>query len=103
MKASPYKDPLGQVQVSADGKTVWVHAMDGSTVGRFSKVFGLDVHRTITQQLAGANQCLHCTHTPPTQEDWLTFCRLMEMHFQIRVDPQMIQIEDSTGSAHACM
>ena len=51
-----------QVQVSQDGQTVWVHSADGSTVGRFSKRFGLDVHRTVTEQLQGASQCLHCTH-----------------------------------------
>jgi len=67
----------GQIQVSADGKTVWLHAMDGSTVGRFSKTFGMDIHTTITQQLAGAGQCLHCTHAPPGKEEWLQFCDLM--------------------------
>lgn len=35
-----------QVQVSACGTTVWVHGLDGSTVGRFSKRFGMDVHTT---------------------------------------------------------
>lgn len=47
------------VQVSYDRKTVWVHALDGSTVGRFSKTFGIDAHTTATQQLLGASQCLH--------------------------------------------
>ena len=44
-----------QVEASADGRTVWVHA-----VGRFSLQFGMDAHTTITEQLAGAAQCLHC-------------------------------------------
>ena len=66
-----------QVQVSQDGQTVWVHSMDGSTVGRFSRRFGLDVHRTVTEQLQGAPQCLHCTHEVPSHADWVLFWRLM--------------------------
>lgn len=81
-----------QVQVSADGSTVWVHALDGSTVGRFSKRFGLDVHTTVTEQLAGADQCLHCTHVAPGFDDWLKFCELMQFHYGIEVDPALIQI-----------
>lgn len=82
-----------QVQVSADGSTVWVHALDGSTVGRFSKRFGLDVHTTVTHQMGGAAQCLHCTHTAATHSDWLTFCRLMAEHHGIRVKDDLIHFE----------
>ncbi len=81
-----------QVQVSADGSTVWVHALDGSTVGRFSKRFGLDVHTTVTQQMEGAAQCQHCTHVQPSSEDWLKFCELMHQHYGIEVNPTLIQI-----------
>ena len=81
------------VQVSDDRKTVWVHALDGSTVGRFSKTFGIDAHTTATQQLQGASQCLHCTHEPPTHADWLTFCRLMQEHHGIAVDENLIRFE----------
>lgn len=80
------------VQVSPDGRTVWVHAADGSTVGRFSKLFGIDVHTTVTQQLAGADQCLHCTHTRPSRADWLTFCELMLEHHGIHVDQAAIDM-----------
>lgn len=81
-----------QVQVSADQSTVWVHALDGSTVGRFSKRFGLDVHTTATQQMQGAAQCLHCTHVPATAEDWQLFCELMLQHHGIEVDSTLIRI-----------
>jgi len=81
-----------QIDLSTDGKTVWVHALDGSTVGRFSLVFGMDVHTTISAQLAGADQCLHCTHVKPKKEDWLKFCELMRQHYGIEIDPTLIQI-----------
>lgn len=81
-----------QVQVSADRNTVWVHALDGSTVGRFSRRFGLDVHATVTQQLAGASQCLHCTHSPPSHGDWRLFCSLMLQHHGIAVDEGLMRL-----------
>jgi len=79
-----------QVQVSATGDTVWVHAMDGSTVGRFCKRFGLDVHTTVTEQMSGVGQCLHCTHEPAGQAEWKLFRELMRKHYQIHVDVNLI-------------
>lgn len=81
------------VQVSADGRTVWVHAADGSTVGRFSATFGMDVHRTVTEQLRGEGQCLHCTHEAPTQAQWEEFCHLMMTHHGISVDRGIMRLE----------
>jgi hypothetical protein len=72
---------LDQVQIAADRATIWVHALDGSTIGRFSLRFGIDIHTTAREQLAGASQCLHCTHQRPTYAQWLRFCQLMqELH-----------------------
>lgn len=84
---------IEQVQVSQDGATVWVHAMDGSTVGRFSRQFGMDVHRTVTDQMAGASQCLHCTHERAGESEWLAFCILIQQHHSIQVDPSLIVFE----------
>ena len=84
--------PGDQVQVSDDGSTVWVHALDGSTVGRFSKRFGIDVHSTTSQQMDGAPQCLHCTHVAPSAKDWRIFCELMHQHYKVDVDPSLIKI-----------
>lgn len=81
------------VQVSEDGNTVWVHALDGSTVGRFSKTFGMDCHTTVTEQLAGAGQCLHCTHEPPGPAEWDLFCDLMHKHHGITVNRQAISFD----------
>ncbi len=80
------------VRLSEDRKTVWVDALDGSTVGRFSTVFGMDVHRSATDMLEGKGQCLHCTHSKPTQDDWLQFCELMVKHHGIQVDSTLITI-----------
>ena len=79
------------VQVSPDGKTAWVHASDGSTVGRFSMIFGMDVHTTVTSQLAGEAQCLHCTHQAPSVDDWQLFCDLMAKHYKIEVDQSLMR------------
>lgn len=79
------------VQVSQDRKTVWVLAADGSTVGRFSKRFGMDVHTTITEQLEGADQCLRCKAGPPTESDWHEFCELMQSQYGIHVGRSVIQ------------
>lgn len=38
----------------------------------------------------GAAQCLHCTHTAPTEADWLNFCELMHKHHSIQVDTGLI-------------
>lgn len=80
-----------QIQVSTNGATIWVHAADGSTVGRFSKIFGMDVHTTIAQQLNGADQCLHCTHTKPAEADWHTFCDSVLQHHKISVDKSLMK------------
>lgn len=52
---------------------VWLHGPDGSTVARFDTRFGMDIHASVTEQMKGASQCLHCTHTKPTLEDWEVF------------------------------
>lgn len=32
------------IDISGDGRTVWIHGADGSCIGRFSKSFAMDVH-----------------------------------------------------------
>lgn len=51
---------------------VWIHASDGSTVGRFGRL-GVDLHNTITDQMAGEPECRLCTHGPVTQNEWHLF------------------------------
>jgi hypothetical protein len=54
-------------------RRVWVHAPDGSTVGRFDVRFGIDIHNTVTDQLSGKPECLHCTHETPGEGEWALF------------------------------
>jgi len=51
---------------------VWIHASDGSTVGRFGRM-GVDLHNTVTEQLKGKPQCRLCTHSRVTRKDWDLF------------------------------
>ncbi|KVD64489.1 hypothetical protein [Burkholderia ubonensis] len=73
------------IDVSSLGDTVWVTAHDGSRVGRFSKRFGIDVHRTVTEQLAGADRCSQCTHEPAGVIEWSVFREAITKHYGIEV------------------
>lgn len=60
------------VEWSVNNDKVWIHASDGSTVGRFSRM-GVDLHHTVTEQMAGMPQCRLCTHGMATISDWTLF------------------------------
>lgn len=77
------------VQVADDRRTLWIHCTDGSTVARFS-LFGIDLHNTITDQLAGAPQCRLCTHGTPTPEQWQLFREKALEWFGLQLDPELI-------------
>lgn len=78
-------EPDHEICVDATGGTVWVNAIDGSCIGRFSKRFGIDVHRTATAQLAGEDQCLMCTHEPGDAKAWADFVEAMRYHHGVEV------------------
>jgi hypothetical protein len=61
-----------EIQQSQMHDAVWIHASDGSTVGRFGKM-GVDLHNTISEQLNGAPQCRLCTHVKASKLDWDLF------------------------------
>ena len=61
-----------EIEWSVQKDVVWVHASDGSTVGRFGKM-GVDLHNTITEQMNGAPECRLCTHGKPTIGEWEMF------------------------------
>ena len=70
--------------------TVWVNGPDGSCIGRFSKRFGIDVHRTATAQLAGKGECIVCTHSPADHAAWLLFVRAMQEHHGVAVPGDLL-------------
>lgn len=83
-------DMVFEVQVAEHGDTLWVHASDGSTVGRFDKRFGIDLHTTATEQMAGASQCLFCTHEAPGLAGWDRFREEMLRHYGLEVPADAI-------------
>lgn len=61
-----------EVQTSLRRDAVWIHASDGSTVGRFGRM-GIDLHNTVTEQMHGMPECRLCTHGKPSKGDWALF------------------------------
>jgi hypothetical protein len=61
-----------QLECSENKNAVWIHASDGSTVGRFG-IMGVDLHNTATEQMAGKPECRLCTHGRVTEDDWTLF------------------------------
>ncbi|UEC05487.1 hypothetical protein [Burkholderia vietnamiensis] len=83
--------PLYEISVSANGATLWVTGADGSCIARFSRHFGIDVHRTTAEQLAGASQCLFCTHGTAGSSEWEQFREAVQMHHGIDVPEDAIR------------
>lgn len=81
-----------QVQYSALGDTVWVHCSTGDTVGRFSVKFGMDIHTTVQEQMAGKSQCLRCTHGKPTHADFKEFCDKAKELWGVEIDQKQMDI-----------
>lgn len=61
-----------ELECSLMNDAVWIHASDGSTVGRFGRM-GIDLHNTVTEQLQGKPECRLCTHRKSTLADWEMF------------------------------
>lgn len=79
------EEPAWEIMVSHCGRTAWVSGGDGSTIGRFSKTFGVDVHRTATEQMRGEGECLLCTHEPAGPLEWDLFREALLRHYAINV------------------
>lgn len=69
-------------EVVTDGRTVWVNADDGMSVGRFSKR-GVDVHADAQTQMETGRQCLACVHDLPPPEAWDVFVGELAEHYGI--------------------
>lgn len=84
-RCSPMPDkPLPRYVVDTDGTTVWVNGNDGACWGRFSK-FGIDVHHTGREQVAGKIQCLDCTAIEGTENPWQRFVDSMKRFHDVAV------------------
>lgn len=83
-----------EVQVADCGTKLWVHAPDGSTVARFSKVFGIDLHTTATEQMKGASECLFCTHSAPSKADWDEFRARLLSAYGVDLAPNLMVFSD---------
>jgi hypothetical protein len=80
------------VEIVSDGRCVWVNDDQGACIGRFSKR-GVDVHRTLAEQLAEGKQCLVCSHGTA---DWDVFVSAMLEHHGVAVGsehrPSWVQV-----------
>lgn len=75
-------------EVCSNTQTVWVNSGDtGTCLGRFSK-FGIDIHHDMERQMTTGSQCLDCTHSKPTLEDWLRFVQGMKEHYGVEVSDE---------------
>lgn len=72
------------VEVSWDGKTVWVNAMGAVAIGRYSAVAGVDIHGTYEAQCEG-KACLDCRPGVVGDEGWEIFVAGMRAHHQVEV------------------
>lgn len=61
-----------ELQISHRRDAIWIHASDGSTVGRFGRM-GVDLHNTVSEQMQGLPQCRLCTHGRPGAVEWQLF------------------------------
>lgn len=85
--------PIGYYVEYANNKDIiWVHATDGSTVGRFGKN-GVDIHTTVSEQMAGKGQCRLCTHRASTSEDLALFINKAAQFWGVDVDKNQFNLE----------
>lgn len=73
-------------EIESDGRVVWVNSDSGECVGRFSAK-GVDVHRSIEDQMRGESQCLDCCHGLPFDEMWARFLASMRQFYAVEIDP----------------
>lgn len=80
------------------GKRVWINADDGSAVARFNTATGVDIHNTARDQLAGAPECLWCTHSKPDYRTWQEFVKKVNSLFGIELSIDTIDVGSIQGN-----
>lgn len=88
-----------EIQLTPARDRLWLHCSDGSTVGRFS-AFGVDLHNSITEQMAGASECRLCTHSKPSPADWEMFRSKCKEWWDVDVPEDAISPDILTGGDH---
>lgn len=84
-----------EVIYSYNHQKLWINSsVDGSNIARFDTRFGMDIHNSITDQMNGKPQCLYCTHTKPTEEDFNTFCKKVKEIFNININKSKIKFKN---------
>jgi hypothetical protein len=85
--------PLFDIDTDHEGRRVWVTGSDGSNIGRFDKRSGIDIHRTVSEQMSEEAQspCLYCTHGPATEQDWETFRSKIKEFYKIDIPKDTIK------------
>jgi len=85
-------DRLYEVCSDTLGRRVWINSDDGSAVARFNTSTGVDVHNSASDQMAGAPECLWCTHGKPDYKTWLGFIEAVSQHFGLQLSINDIDI-----------
>lgn len=87
-----------EVLTCGSGDRLWVNGPDGSSLGRFSRRFGIDVHTPAAVQLAGGKECLCCTHAPAGAAEWALFRQAMHEHHGIELDEGLMTFADGLSA-----
>lgn len=78
------------IQLDAGRGTVWIHAQDGTCVGRFDSEMGMDV--TFLAQLPTYAHLLHGgSDVFDLKDEWVTFRGLMQRHYGVVISPDLIR------------
>ncbi len=92
MKGEDIQFDRYEIVVSGNGDTVWINGDDGLCWARFSKKFGIDVHRSSSMQQADT-ECLYCTRGNADADDWAVFREEVLRHHGVAVDADTLSFE----------
>lgn len=82
-------------QILYDDHRVWVSNNQGDCIGRFDFRFGMDVHKSIQQQLnKNESQCLYCTHGKTDFDGFIMFVNEMLLHHGVEIPLTLFKKEN---------
>ncbi|PLZ01756.1 hypothetical protein CY652_13825 [Burkholderia sp. WAC0059] len=81
-----------EIVVSTTGDTVWVNGDDGLCWARFSKRWGIDVHRSEAMPPADS-ECLYCTHSKAGVEEWAVFRAEVLRHHRVVINTDALTFD----------